>query len=91
MNSQDWKKIKTLSCSDVDGDYSIVQFSFCGTYLAASSIQGDFVIFEVSTEKVINKSKHPNGSTICGLMWNPTSNLLLSYFDVQLTNKNYRS
>lgn len=80
LNSQNWTKIKTLSCDDISSNYSIVQFSPCGNYLVASTVQGDFVIFEVNSEKIINKSKHANGSIVCGLVWNPISNFILNNF-----------
>lgn len=62
----------TLNCDDVTKPYSIVQYSPCGKYLAASSVDGDFVIWDVTEETVHNVSKHPNGTRVSAFAWNPS-------------------
>jgi hypothetical protein len=78
LNTTDWEQSVTLTCSDVTANFSIVQFSTCGKYLVATTCEGDFVIFSVEMDTVCGKSKHPNATAICGLMWNPSGKSLTS-------------
>lgn len=72
LNTSDWSQSSTLNSTDVSNHYSIVQWSPCGQYLAATTTKGDIVIFHVSIRGVRKVSKHPNSTSICGLMWNPS-------------------
>jgi chromosome transmission fidelity protein 4 len=83
LNTTDWEQSVTLTCSDVTANFSIVQFSTCGKYLVATTCEGDFVIFSVEMETVCGKSKHPNATAICGLMWNPSENGQIVYTDTE--------
>ncbi|XP_060519101.1 WD repeat and HMG-box DNA-binding protein 1 [Cylas formicarius] len=82
LNTTDWSE-HYLNCEDITSPYSIVQFSSCNKYMVASSIEGDFVIWEVLTKQIIKISKHEKGLSICGLMWNPKNNGEIVYTDVE--------
>lgn len=71
LNTKDWSEEIKLTCDKVSNPFSIVQFSSCGKYLAASSIVGDFVVWEISSESVHDFSKHPNNKNVCAFMWHP--------------------
>ncbi|XP_063907743.1 WD repeat and HMG-box DNA-binding protein 1-like [Zophobas morio] len=83
LNTSDWSQSSTLNSTDVSNHYSIVQWSPCGQYLAATTTKGDIVIFHVSIRGVRKVSKHPNSTSICGLMWNPSGNGQIVYTDVE--------
>ncbi|XP_044753645.1 WD repeat and HMG-box DNA-binding protein 1 isoform X1 [Coccinella septempunctata] len=83
LNTSDWSEVCTLSCDDVTKPFSIVQYSPCGKYLAASSVDGDFVIWDVAEEIVHNVSKHPNGTRVSAFAWNPSGLNQIVYTDVE--------
>lgn len=75
LNVDSWNEETTLSCDRITADFSIVQYSPCGKYIAATSLEGDIVVWDVASESVINTGKHEKSIAICGLMWNPKGNL----------------
>ncbi|KAJ8931899.1 hypothetical protein NQ314_015168 [Rhamnusium bicolor] len=75
LNTDDWSQTSTLSCNEVSSSYSIVQYSPCGKYILATTEEGDFVLWQVFSETVMNISKHQKSIAICGLMWNPKGNI----------------
>ncbi|KAL3269048.1 hypothetical protein HHI36_008131 [Cryptolaemus montrouzieri] len=83
LNTSDWSEVATLSCTDVTEVYSIVQYSPCGKFLAASSIAGDFVIWDIFNETVNNSTKHPNNTRVCAFVWNPSGLNQIVYTDIE--------
>ncbi|CAH1099771.1 unnamed protein product [Psylliodes chrysocephalus] len=83
LQVSDWSNKNILKCSQVDSQYSIVQYSPCGKYILAASEKGDFVIWNTSNGEVSNVSKHEASLSICGLMWNPLGNGQIVYTDVE--------
>ncbi|XP_057657701.1 WD repeat and HMG-box DNA-binding protein 1 [Diorhabda carinulata] len=83
LQVSDWSTNVTLTCKEVSSDYSIVQFSPCGGYILATTLEGDFVIWNVSTGEVSCVSKHEKSVAVCGLMWNPIGNGQIVYTDVE--------
>lgn len=71
LNVESWSQATTLTCSNVNADFSIVQYSPCGKYLIATSVKGDIVIWDVASESIVNSGKHEKSIAICGLMWSP--------------------
>lgn len=65
------KQTTTLSCDEVNADFSIVQYSPCGKYILATSLEGDIIIWNVASESISSTGKHEKSIAICGLMWNP--------------------
>ncbi|KAK9890820.1 hypothetical protein WA026_012163 [Henosepilachna vigintioctopunctata] len=83
LNSSDWSEAITLNTADITEPYSIVQYSPCGKYLAASSLKGDFVIWDISKGIVNNSTKHPNNAQVCAFMWNPVDSNQIVYTDIE--------
>lgn len=79
LNTLDWSEKANLTCGDVSTSYSIVQYSPCGKYVLATSEEGDFVIWEVSSENIVSFSKHQKSVAISGLMWNPKGTVHSNY------------
>ncbi|KAJ8971614.1 hypothetical protein NQ317_014735 [Molorchus minor] len=83
LTTDDWSQTATLVCDQVSASYSIVQYSPCGKYILATSDEGDFVVWDVSSQTVTNTSKHPKSTAITGVMWNPKGNGTVVYTDVE--------
>ncbi|CAG9772524.1 unnamed protein product [Ceutorhynchus assimilis] len=82
LNTKNWAE-ETLNCNEITADFSILNYSSCGKYLAAASVEGDFVIWETGNKNVFKVTKHESSKAICGLMWNPTGNGEIVYTDIE--------
>lgn len=60
-----------LICPEIEAPYSIVQFSPCGNFLAATSQKGQLVVWEVHSQNVVDVTKHAKAINISGMVWNP--------------------
>ncbi|CAG9836570.1 unnamed protein product [Diabrotica balteata] len=83
LQVSDWSEKAKLTSDKVSSQYSIVTFSPCGKYILSSSLEGDFVIWNVATREVLNFSKHEKSVAVCGLTWNPLGNGQVVYTDVE--------
>lgn len=72
LNINDWTNKWCLKCVGVDEAYSIVKYSICGNYLAAASLKGDVVIWEMINGTVSSHTTHDKSIAICALTWNPS-------------------
>ncbi|XP_066481491.1 WD repeat and HMG-box DNA-binding protein 1 [Tiliqua scincoides] len=61
---------------------NVVAWSPCGQYVAAGSVGGYIVIWNVDTKKCMERVKHEKGYTICGLAWHPKGNQI-AYTDME--------
>ncbi|XP_045422775.1 WD repeat and HMG-box DNA-binding protein 1 isoform X2 [Lemur catta] len=61
---------------------NIVTWSPCGQYLAAGSINGLIIVWNVETKDCMERVKNEKGYAICGLAWHPTCGQI-SYTDAQ--------
>lgn len=77
LNTEDWTEKNNLSCYSVSSSFSIVQYSFCGEYLGAATLEGDIVVWQMKTETVVGISTHPNSTPITAMSWNPKSKFFL--------------
>ncbi|XP_076266866.1 chromosome transmission fidelity 4 [Rhynchophorus ferrugineus] len=82
LDTESWEE-DSLNADNISVDFSILQFSKCGKYLVAASIEGDFVIWLVAQRKVYKITKHESSKAISGLMWNPKGNGEIVYTDVE--------
>lgn len=71
LSTDSWIQEATLHCDTVVAEYSIVQYSPCGKYIVATSVEGDIVVWNVGSGRCVNSGKHEKSIAICGLMWNP--------------------
>lgn len=86
LNVDNWVEKTVLTCPEVSASYSIVQYSPCGKYILAASVEGNFVIWDVTTENIVSLSQHEKTVSICGLMWNPLGKIPYSESHKQLIN-----
>uniref|UniRef100_A0A8C5JZA2 WD repeat and HMG-box DNA-binding protein 1 n=1 Tax=Jaculus jaculus TaxID=51337 RepID=A0A8C5JZA2_JACJA len=67
-----WNNAFDLSDSFISQTLNIVTWSSCGQYLAAGSINGSIIVWNVETKECMERVKHEKGYSICGLAWHPT-------------------
>ncbi|XP_029453292.1 WD repeat and HMG-box DNA-binding protein 1 [Rhinatrema bivittatum] len=75
-----WRSQIILSDDFLTQILNVVTWSPCGQYLAAGSIDGCIVIWDVTTKECIERVKHDRGYTVCGLAWHP-SRAQIAYTD----------
>ncbi|KAM7321626.1 hypothetical protein ACRRTK_019718 [Alexandromys fortis] len=61
---------------------NIVTWSPCGQYLAAGTINGLIVVWNVETKDCMERVKHEKGYAVCGLAWHPTCGRIC-YTDIE--------
>ncbi|XP_071562752.1 WD repeat and HMG-box DNA-binding protein 1 [Temnothorax nylanderi] len=66
-----WKELCRLKCSTLKTDLSICKFSECGTRIAASSLYGEIVVWNVETKEMIGYLEHEQdlNTKITALVW----------------------
>ncbi|KAK2502100.1 hypothetical protein MC885_006417 [Smutsia gigantea] len=67
-----WNNQFDLSDNFISQTLNIVTWSPCGQYLAAGSINGLIIVWNVETKDCMERVKHEKGYAICGLAWHPT-------------------
>lgn len=64
-----WKESFRLKCVNIRSEISICKFSECGTLLAASTVQGEIIVWNVETKELIGYLEHAQKTKITGLSW----------------------
>ncbi|GIY62968.1 WD repeat and HMG-box DNA-binding protein 1 [Caerostris darwini] len=77
-----WESKWSLSDECVTQTLSIVTYSPFGKYLAAASMNGKILVWDVETKKCISKKFHEKEIAICGLAWHPSGKELV-FCDVE--------
>ncbi|KAH0513600.1 WD repeat and HMG-box DNA-binding protein 1 [Microtus ochrogaster] len=77
-----WTNPFDLSDSSISQTLNIVTWSPCGQYLAAGTINGLIVVWNVETKDCMERVKHEKGYAVCGLAWHPTCGRIC-YTDVE--------
>lgn len=77
-----WSNQFDLSDTFISQTLNIVTWSPCGQYLAAGSINGLIIVWNVETKGCMERVKHEKGYAICGLAWHPTLSQI-SYTDAE--------
>ncbi|XP_002718305.2 WD repeat and HMG-box DNA-binding protein 1 [Oryctolagus cuniculus] len=77
-----WSNHFDLSDNFISQTLNVVTWSPCGQYLAAGSINGAIVVWNVETKDCVERVKHEKGYAICGLAWHPTCGRI-SYTDAE--------
>ncbi|KAM5337026.1 WD repeat and HMG-box DNA-binding protein 1 [Glossophaga mutica] len=67
-----WSNQFDLSDNSISQTLNIVTWSPCGQYLAAGSIDGLIIVWNVETKDCMERVKHEKGYSVCGLAWHPT-------------------
>ncbi|KAM6336096.1 WD repeat and HMG-box DNA-binding protein 1 [Podargus strigoides] len=66
-----WDSQFDLSDAFITQPLNVVAWSPCGQYLAAGSVDGSIVVWNVETKECIERMKHEKNYSICGLAWHP--------------------
>ncbi|KFV12474.1 PREDICTED: WD repeat and HMG-box DNA-binding protein 1 [Pterocles gutturalis] len=66
-----WDSKFDLSDTFITQPLNVVAWSPCGQYLAAGSVDGSMVVWNVETQECIERMKHEKNYSICGLAWHP--------------------
>ncbi|XP_064221955.1 WD repeat and HMG-box DNA-binding protein 1 isoform X3 [Aotus nancymaae] len=77
-----WSHQFDLSDNFISQTLNIVTWSPCGRYLAAGSINGLIIVWNVETKDCVERVKHEKGYAICGLAWHPACGQI-SYTDAE--------
>ncbi|XP_075387453.1 WD repeat and HMG-box DNA-binding protein 1 [Tenrec ecaudatus] len=77
-----WNNQFDLSDKFISQTLNIVTWSPCGQYLAAGSINGLIIVWNVETKECLERVKHEKGYAICGLAWHPTCSQI-AYTDAE--------
>ncbi|XP_072485902.1 WD repeat and HMG-box DNA-binding protein 1 [Notamacropus eugenii] len=77
-----WRNEFDLSDNFITLPLNVVTWSPCEKYLAAGSVNGCIVVWNVETKDCMERVKHEKGYTICGLAWHPTSRQI-AYTDAE--------
>lgn len=69
MERSSWKELCRLRCPTLKTELSICKFSECGTRIAASSLYGEIVVWNVETKEAIGYLEHEQDTKITALAW----------------------
>lgn len=63
--------------------YSVCSYSKCGKYIAAGNENGDFSVWDIDTNKLIQEEKSGDNDAQCitAIDWNPNNNGEFAYTD----------
>ncbi|XP_070155887.1 WD repeat and HMG-box DNA-binding protein 1 isoform X2 [Polyergus mexicanus] len=64
-----WKELCRLKYSTLKTEFSICKFSECGTRIAASSLYGEIIVWNIETKEVIGYLEHEQDTKITALVW----------------------
>uniref|UniRef100_A0A6J0SAG9 WD repeat and HMG-box DNA-binding protein 1 n=1 Tax=Pogona vitticeps TaxID=103695 RepID=A0A6J0SAG9_9SAUR len=77
-----WDHQLDLSDDFITQPLNVVAWSPCGQRVAAGSIGGYIVIWNVDTQQCLDRVKHEKGYTICSLAWHPKGDQI-AYTDME--------
>ncbi|XP_010578100.1 PREDICTED: WD repeat and HMG-box DNA-binding protein 1 isoform X1 [Haliaeetus leucocephalus] len=66
-----WDSQFDLSDTFITQTLNVVAWSPCGQYLAAGSVDGSIVVWNVENQECIERMKHEKNYSVCGLAWHP--------------------
>ncbi|NXN06559.1 WDHD1 protein, partial [Indicator maculatus] len=66
-----WDSRFDLSDAFITQPLNVVAWSPSGQYLAAGSVNGSIVVWNVETQECIERMKHEKNYSVCGLAWHP--------------------
>ncbi|XP_043253112.1 WD repeat and HMG-box DNA-binding protein 1 [Colletes gigas] len=64
-----WKELFHLKCINIKADVSICKFSECGTFLAACTVNGEIIVWNVKSKGLIGYMEHQQNAKITSLCW----------------------
>ncbi|GBP37504.1 WD repeat and HMG-box DNA-binding protein 1 [Eumeta japonica] len=75
-------QIKTSNKMEIKCAISQCMFSPCGHYLAASTVAGQIIVWEIESGNCVGIIEHPTSHNVSAMAWNPKGNGILAYCDV---------
>ncbi|XP_055010369.1 WD repeat and HMG-box DNA-binding protein 1 [Boleophthalmus pectinirostris] len=77
-----WSHVTTLTDDIITQPVNVVSWSPCGKRLAAASVGGAIVIWDVGSKLCLERQKHEKGFSVCSVAWSP-SGAQLVYTDTE--------
>ncbi|XP_009291161.1 WD repeat and HMG-box DNA-binding protein 1 isoform X1 [Danio rerio] len=77
-----WTHVSTLSDDLITQVVNVVVWSPCGKFLAAGTVGGNLLIWDVEAKLCIDRQKHEKGFTVCGMAWHPSGGRI-AYTDTE--------
>ncbi|XP_058806114.1 WD repeat and HMG-box DNA-binding protein 1 [Phymastichus coffea] len=76
-----WKESFRLKSTDIKNDISICRFSECGTFLAASTVYGEVIVWNFESKEPLGYVEHKTNAKITSMAWNPVEPNEIAYCD----------
>uniref|UniRef100_A0A672PCS8 WD repeat and HMG-box DNA-binding protein 1 n=1 Tax=Sinocyclocheilus grahami TaxID=75366 RepID=A0A672PCS8_SINGR len=77
-----WTHVSTLCDDLITQVVNVVVWSPCGKFLAAGTVGGNLLIWDVEAKLCIERQKHEKGFTVCGMAWHPSGGRI-AYTDTE--------
>lgn len=77
-----WSHVTTLSDDLITQPVNVVCWSPCGKLLAAASVEGVIIVWDVASTLCVERQKHEKGFTVCGLAFSPCGSQI-AYTDTE--------
>uniref|UniRef100_A0A9J8C672 WD repeat and HMG-box DNA-binding protein 1 n=1 Tax=Cyprinus carpio carpio TaxID=630221 RepID=A0A9J8C672_CYPCA len=77
-----WTHVSTLSDDLISQVVNVVVWSPCGKFLAAGTVGGNLLVWDVEAKLCIERQKHEKGFTVCGMAWHPSGGRI-AYTDTE--------
>uniref|UniRef100_A0A672PAM1 WD repeat and HMG-box DNA-binding protein 1 n=1 Tax=Sinocyclocheilus grahami TaxID=75366 RepID=A0A672PAM1_SINGR len=77
-----WTHVIILAESFSSQVVNVVVWSPCGKFLAAGTVGGNLLIWDVEAKLCIERQKHEKGFTVCGMAWHPSGGRI-AYTDTE--------
>ncbi|XP_078418769.1 WD repeat and HMG-box DNA-binding protein 1 isoform X1 [Cetorhinus maximus] len=77
-----WENTDNLSDDSIKKPLNVASWSPCGGYVAAGSIDGSVVVWNVQTRKCVERFQHEKAYRICAMAWHPSKGTI-AYTDVE--------
>ncbi|XP_013779027.1 WD repeat and HMG-box DNA-binding protein 1-like [Limulus polyphemus] len=78
-----WENMQTLKDESVTEIISLVALSPCGSFMAAVTVDGRILVWEMTSGRRLESIKLDKGTPFCSIAWNPTGKMELVFSDTQ--------
>ncbi|XP_019723126.1 WD repeat and HMG-box DNA-binding protein 1 isoform X1 [Hippocampus comes] len=79
---ESWNHVTTLSDDLLNQPINVAAWSPCGNFLAAASVGGFIIVWDIESKLCVERQKHEKGFTVCGLAWHPSGSQI-AYTDTE--------
>ncbi|KAL7298415.1 hypothetical protein TKK_0008609 [Trichogramma kaykai] len=76
-----WQEVFRLKSNEIKNDLNICKFSECGKYLAASSVYGELIVWDISNKDAVGFVEYHQNAKITALVWNPSESNEIAFCD----------